>query len=47
MDKMVADLTNYFATSGSLADLVTFTQAYLTGDSSTIAHLWKLIQGSI
>jgi hypothetical protein len=47
MDKMIADLSAYFAVNGSLADLVTFTQAVADGSYQTIAHLWTVIQGSV
>jgi hypothetical protein len=47
MDQMISDLSAYFATNGSLADLVTFTQAVASGSYGVIAHLWTVVQGSV
>ena len=47
MDKMIADLTSYFSTNGTLADAVAFAQLVASDSYREIAHLWQVVQGTI
>ena len=47
MDKMISDLTTYFATNGSLADALAFSQLVGAHAWGSIAKLYQVIQGSV
>ena len=47
MDKMISDLTTYFATNGSLSDALAFSQLVGTSSWGAIAKLYHVILGSV
>jgi hypothetical protein len=47
MDRMISELTTYFAANGSLSDAVVFVQLVAAHAVGEIAKLYKVIQGSI
>jgi hypothetical protein len=47
MDKMISDLSNYFATNGSFADAVAFSQLVAGHLWGEVAKLYQVIQGSV